>query len=96
MLVRIRHPKKLIYPESDEQEGRSTLSFQWLYTLFIGFENLYFERPDVFVSSDLFWYPVEADSPTVLAADLMIVFGQPKRHRGSYKQWKKAESPRRW
>jgi Uma2 family endonuclease len=88
MIVRIRHPEKLIYPESDDQPmGENTLQFQWIITLFHGFENLYFERPDVFVSSDLFWYPVEGDPTTVLAADLMIVFGRPKGHRGSYKQW---------
>ena len=88
MLVRIRHPEKLIYPESDGQPmGENTLQFQWIMTLFHGFENLYFHDQNVFVASDLFWYPVEGDPTTVLAPDLMIVLGQAKGHRGSYKQW---------
>ena len=88
MLVRIRHPEKLIYPESDGQPmGENTLQFQWIMTLFHGFENLYFHDQNIFVASDLFWYPVEGDPTTVLAPDLMIVLGQAKGHRGSYKQW---------
>ena len=88
MLVRIRHPEKLIYPESDGQPmGENTLQFQWIMTLVHGFENLYFHDQNIFVASDLFWYPVEGDPTTVLAPDLMIVLGQAKGHRGSYKQW---------
>ena len=88
MLVRIKHPEKLIYPESDDQPmGENTLQFQWIITLFHGFENLFFDRPNVFVASDLFWYPVRGDPTTVLAPDLMVVLGRPKGHRGSYKQW---------
>jgi Uma2 family endonuclease len=88
MLVRIRHPEKLVYPESDGQPmGENTLQFQWIITLFHGFESFYFDRPDVFVAGDLFWYPVKGDPTTVQAPDLMIVFGRPKGHRGSYKQW---------
>jgi Uma2 family endonuclease len=92
MLVRIRHPEKLIYPESDGQPmGENTLQFQWILTLFHGFEGLFFERPDVFVAGDLFWYPVHRDPTTVQAPDLMVVFGRPKGHRGSYKQWEEGD-----
>ena len=87
MLLRAR-PKTISYPESDDQPmGENTLQFQWIITLFHGFESLYFPRQDVFVASDLFWYPVEGEPKKVLAADLMIVFGRPKGRRGSYKQW---------
>src|SRR5882672_8230956 len=88
MVVRILHPEKLIYPESDGQPmGENTLQFQWIITLLHGFENLFFDREDVFVAGDLFWYPVEGDPTTVMAPDLMVVVGRPKGHRASYKQW---------
>jgi Uma2 family endonuclease len=88
MLVRIQHPEKLIYPESDGKPmGENTLQFQWIITLFHGFENLYFDRKDVFVAADLFWYPVKGDPTEALAPDIMVVFGRPKGYRASYKQW---------
>ena len=88
MLVRIRHPERLIYPESDGRPmGENTLQFQWIITLFHGFESLFFKRKDVFVAADLFWYPVHGDPTTSLAPDLMIVLDRPKGHRSSYKQW---------
>jgi len=88
MLVRIRHPEKLIYPETDGKPmGENTIQFQWIITLFHGLENLFFDRPDVFVAADLFWYPVKGDPTTVLAPDIMVVVGRPKGHRSSYKQW---------
>jgi Uma2 family endonuclease len=88
MLVRIRHPEKLIYPESDGRPmGENTLQFQWIMTLFHGFESYYFNRDDVFVAGDLFWYPVQGDPTNAMAPDLMIVFGRPKGYRSSYKQW---------
>ena len=88
MLVRIKHPEKLIYPETDGQPmGENTLQFQWIITLFHGLENLFFDDPNVFVASDLFWYQVHGDPTTVMAPDLMVVLGRPKGHRPSYKQW---------
>lgn len=88
MLVRIRHPEKLIYPETDGKPmGESTLQVRSIFTLFHGLENLFFDRPDVFVAADLFWYPVKGDPTTVLAPDIMVVVGRPKGHRSSYKQW---------
>lgn len=94
MLVRIRHPEKLIYPETDGKPmGENTLQFQWIITLFHGLENLFFDRPDVFVAADLFWYPVKGDPTTVIAPDIMVVVGRPKGHRGSYKQWEEGKVP---
>ena len=88
MLVRIKHPERLIYPESDGKPmGENTLQFQWIITLFRGLENLFFDDPNVFVAADLFWYPVNGDPTTALAPDLMVVLGRPKGHRPSYKQW---------
>lgn len=45
------------------------------------------QEEKVFVAGDLFWYPVEG-SLIRQAPDVMVVFGRPKGHRGSYQQWK--------
>lgn len=88
MSVRIRHPEKLVYPESDGKPmGENTLQFQWIHVLFHEIEKLFFARDDVFVAGDLFWYPLNGDPTTVQAPDIMVAFGRPKGHRKSYKQW---------
>ena len=48
---------------------------------------------DVFVAGDLFWYPVEGSNKIKLAPDIMVVFGRPKGHRGSYRQWEEDDIP---
>jgi hypothetical protein len=42
---------------------------------------------DVFVAGDLLWYAVEGNNKIRQAPDVMVVFGRPKGHRGSYRQW---------
>jgi Uma2 family endonuclease len=49
--------------------------------------TLFRDQDDVFVAGDLLWYPVEGQSRICRAPDTMVVFGRPKGHRGSYKQW---------
>jgi len=76
------------YPSSDGAPlGENTLQVKWIIDLYTGFDLLFRHRDDVFLASDLFWYPVEGDPRTVRAADVMIVFGRPKGERLSYKQW---------
>ncbi|MEE6161459.1 Uma2 family endonuclease [Cylindrospermopsis raciborskii DSH] len=41
----------------------------------------------------LFWYPVEGSNKIKLAPDTMVVFGRPKGHRGSYRQWEEDNIP---
>src|SRR6267378_6544036 len=41
----------------------------------------------VFVAGDLFWYPVEGEPGIRTAPDTLVVFGRPRGHRGSYRQW---------
>jgi Uma2 family endonuclease len=88
MLVRIRHPEKLIYPETDGQPmGENTIQVKWIIELFNGLQAVFRDRPDVFVAANLFWYPVHGDPTTVLAPDVMVALGRPKGDRPSYKQW---------
>jgi len=51
------------------------------------------DDPNVFVAGDLLWYPVEGDSTIRTAPDTMVVFGRPKGHRSSYRQWREDDIP---
>jgi Uma2 family endonuclease len=76
------------YPESDGKPmADNTLQWEWIVTIKNGLENLFWEQPDVFVASDLLWYPYEGDNKTSIAPDVLVAFGRPKGHRGCYKQW---------
>ncbi len=78
----------IVYPESDGQPmADNTLQFQWIVTIKENLDALYRDDPDVFVAGDLLWYPVEGHPEIRRAPDAMVVFGRPKGHRGSYRQW---------
>jgi hypothetical protein len=47
----------------------------------------------VFVSGNQFWYPVEGEPGNCAAPDVYVVFGRPKGHRPSYKQWEEGGVP---
>ena len=85
---------EIIYPESDGKPiADNTKQFEWIATLKGGLDALFADAPDVFVAGDLFWYPVERHSEIHMAPDVLVVFGRPKGHRGSYKQWEEAGIP---
>jgi Uma2 family endonuclease len=78
----------LAYPESDGQPmAENPLQFQWIITIKESLERVFRDRNDVFVTGDMFWYPVEGHPEIAIAPDAMVVVGRPKGHRGSYKQW---------
>jgi len=78
----------IIYPESDGQPmAENTLQFESITTIKGGLDAVFLDQPDVFVAGDLFWYPVEGRPDIRTAPDVMVVFGRPKKHRGSYLQW---------
>ena len=85
----LTHSTEVVYPESDGQPmAENTLQFEWLSTLKWGYEGLFRDDPQVFVAGDLLWYPVEGDNRTRVAPDVLVAFGRPKGHRGSYLQWR--------
>ena len=43
--------------------------------------------PDMFVSGDLLWYPVEGKPKIRIGPDVLAAFGRPRGERGSYRQW---------
>jgi Uma2 family endonuclease len=81
-------PAPILYPDSDGMPmSDNTLQFRWIVTLQGGLDDLFRDRPDVFVAGDLLWYPVEGHPEIRQAPDAMVVFGRPKGYRGSYMQW---------
>src|SRR4051812_1358280 len=76
------------YPDSDGKPmAENTLQFEWIVKIKGGLDHLFADDRNVLVAGDLFWYPVEGHPETVIAPDAMVVFGRPKGHRPSYRQW---------
>jgi Uma2 family endonuclease len=87
-LLQTQPQLRTIYPESDgEPMAENTVQFQYIVTIEGGLDALYRDDANVFVAGDLFWYPVEGDPSIRTAPDVLVVFGRPKGHRGSYLQW---------
>jgi hypothetical protein len=80
---------EVVYPETDGAPiAENTLQFEWIDKVKGGLDDLFADRPDVFVAADLYWYPVEGHPEIVAAPDAMVAFGRPKGHRPSYMQWR--------
>lgn len=81
-------PDEVFYPEGDGlpmAESDPTRDY-----LVYGVEalNLYFQnRPDVYVSGNLFIYYRQSVPDAVVAPDVFVVFGVEKKKRKSYKVW---------
>lgn len=81
-------PRRLIYPETDGKPmAENTVQFDYITKIKGGLDFQYRADPNVFVAGDLFWYPVEGAPEIRMAPDTLVVFGRPKGHRGSYRQW---------
>jgi len=65
----------------------NTIQAEVMMTLKENLEAMFADRDDVFIAIDLFWYPVKGHPEIRHAPDVMVVFGRPKGHRRSYKQW---------
>lgn len=86
--------REIVYPESDGRPmADNTLQFQWIVTIEGGIDALFRDDPNVFVAGDLLWYPVEGRPNISTAPDVLVVFGRPKGHRGSYLQWREDGIP---
>lgn len=78
----------IIYPQSDGLPmADNTKQFRWIVTVQGGLDAVFRDEPDVFVAGNLLWYPVEGNNTIRIAPDIFVVFGRPKRDRGSYLQW---------
>jgi Uma2 family endonuclease len=85
---------ELIYPETDGQPmADNTTQFECIVTIKGNLEILFASEPNVFVAGDLLWYPEEGHPEIRQAPDVMVVFGRPKGHRPSYRQWEEGDVP---
>lgn len=80
--------EKITYPDSDGKPmADNTKQFEWIVTIKEGLELLFADDPNVFMAGDLLWYQVKGDNKTRVAPDVLVAFGRPKGHRGSYRTW---------
>ena len=84
----------VVYPETDDEPmAENSKQYRWIVMIREGLENFFADRPDVFLATDMFWYPVEGDPDIRVAPDVMVVFGRPKGDRPSYMQWEEGGIP---
>lgn len=82
------------YPESDGKPMAETdLHRDEMYDLIKALERRYRDAPDVYVSGNLFLYYVKGDPRAVVAPDVFLVKGVPKRKRRIYKLWEEGRRP---
>jgi Uma2 family endonuclease len=83
----------ITYPESDGLPmADNTRQLRWIVVLF-GNLSAQYRSDQVFVTSNVFWYPVEGHPEDRIAPDVFVVFGRPKGERSSYMQWNEDHVP---
>ncbi|MFZ4657625.1 MAG: Uma2 family endonuclease [Caldilineaceae bacterium] len=81
--------EELLYPASDGKPmSDNSKQFYGIFLIHANLDILFADDPDVFVIGDMLWYPVEGSPKIRQAPDVMVIFGRPKGHRGSYLQWR--------
>lgn len=74
-----------LYPSSDGQPmAENGLQYRWIVTIQGNLDDMFRERPHVFVAADNLIYPVEGRPEICQAPDVYVAFGRPKGDRGSY------------
>jgi Uma2 family endonuclease len=87
-------PAGIVYPESDGQPmADNTRQLQWIVVIYGNLSALFHAQPDVFVAANLLVYPVEDEPEIKNAPDVFVVFGRPRGHRSSYRQWEEGGVP---
>ncbi len=84
----------IVYPDTDGLPmAENTKQLRWIVVLFGNLAAMFRDALDIFVSADLFWYPLEGFSEIRMAPDVLVVFGRPKGDRTSYMQWEEQNVP---
>ena len=90
----VRPAARVEYPSGD---GQPMAENDWqLHAILDSVSALhdhYLERPDVYVSGDLFIYYEEGNPRARVAPDVFVAFGVPKRKRPIYKLWEEGVVP---
>jgi Uma2 family endonuclease len=86
--------EELEYPDSDG-EPMAESDFQLIPLIYsITALRIYFQdRPDVYVAGDMLLYYEQGNRKAVVAPDVFVVFGAPKRRRRSYLLWREPKAP---
>lgn len=86
--------RQVEYPSSDGQPMAESDFQRKSLTYGVEALSIYFQdRPDVYVSGNLFIYYEEGDPEAVVAPDVFVVFGTEKRDRPSYFLWQEPKGP---
>ena len=84
----------ICYPDSDgEPVAENKIHFYWITYINQSLETVFSDRDDVFIASDLLWYPVKGKPRKKIAPDALVVFGQPKGYQAAYLQWRNDDMP---
>jgi Uma2 family endonuclease len=84
----------IVYPESDGQPmADNTKQFVWIVVLYGNLAAQYRDDDNVFVGGNQNWFPRQGEPDLVKAPDVYVVFGRPKGHRRSWKQWEENDVP---
>ncbi len=75
----------VVYPCSDgEPMSDNTRQYEWIVRFKGGVEA---HCPDAFVAGNVLWYYVQGDPKQRIGPDVLVAFGRPRGHRGSYLTW---------
>ena len=93
-LVPVPVPKETYYPSSDgkpiadntRQSRTMRGQFDMLFTRYV-------DDPNAFVAMGLMLYYTEGEPEDMVAPDLFVSLGVPKRHRDWYKVWEEGKAP---
>jgi Uma2 family endonuclease len=88
-------PEEVEYPEADGQPMAETDTHleQMVDALMHPLKERYRNDADVYISGNLFVYYEEGNPKAVVAPDVFVVFGVPKKLRRIYKIWEEGRPP---
>ena len=93
----MRSAAAVLYPSADDRPmAESDAQLGAMLYLLTALRIHYRERADVFVGGDLFLYYEKGNPAAVVAPDIMVVLGAPKRAenpRPSYRLWEEPKGP---
>jgi Uma2 family endonuclease len=86
--------EKIEYPDSDgEPLSDNNEQLRLIFLIKGELDAIFDSDNNVAVEGDLLWYPVQGQPLLRRAPDTMVIFGRPKRYRGSYRQWEENNIP---
>ena len=87
-------PKETYYPSSDGKPmADNTWQVRTMLAQYGMLHTRYVNDPNTFVAMALLLYYTEGEPADVVAPDLFVSLGVPKRHRDWYKVWEEGKAP---